>query len=95
MGNFNTDYLGFYTPVSSGVRYNISLESGNIISHAQANGYSISNVVRSVTAHEFGHALRLGDHSNFPTRLMSSSRNRNVVVGPTTVEVNESNSYYP
>nr|WP_154729419.1 hypothetical protein [Cellulomonas hominis] len=51
-------------------------------------------MVRSTTAHELGHALRLGDHTDLPTRLMSDSRIRNFVISPTTAEVDESNGYY-
>lgn len=94
VGSYGASWFGLYTPLSSGVRYRIPLDSGNINGHVQVNGYTFANVVRSVTAHEFGHSLRLGDHSNYPTRLMSSSRNRNAVTGPTTTEVIESNSYY-
>jgi hypothetical protein len=94
VGSYGATWLGFYTPLITGRQYDIRLDSTNLNRHINANGYTFSNVVRSTTAHEFGHALRLGDHSNYPTRLMSSARNRNVVTGPTTTEVNESNSYY-
>lgn len=93
-GSYGGSWLGLYTPLTSGIRFRMRLDSTNIDSHVQAHGYVFSNVARSVVAHEFGHSLRLGDHSNYPTRLMSSARNRNVVTSPTTVEVNESNSYY-
>ncbi|MEV0954203.1 hypothetical protein [Promicromonospora sp. NPDC050249] len=94
VGSYGDTWLGFYRPLITGSQYDIRLDSVNLNAHINANGYTFSNVVRSTTAHEFGHALRLGDHSNLPTRLMSSSRNRNVITGPTTTEVNESNSYY-
>lgn len=94
VGSYGATWLGLYTPLLVGYQYRIRLDSVNLNSHINANGYSFSNVVRSTTGHEFGHALRLGDHSNYPTRLMSSSRNRNVVTLPTLIEVTESNSYY-
>ncbi|WP_147794724.1 hypothetical protein [Cellulomonas sp. Y8] len=94
VGSYGDTWLGLYSPLITGSQYRIRLDSANLNSHINANGYAFANVVRSTTAHEFGHALRLGDHTNLPTRLMSGSRNRNSVISPTTAEVNESNGYY-
>ncbi len=92
--SYGDTWFGLYSPLITGSQYRIRLDSANLNNHISANGYTFANVVRSTTAHEFGHALRLGDHTNLPTRLMSGSRNRNAVISPTTAEVNESNGYY-
>jgi hypothetical protein len=94
VGSYGATWFGLYTPLITGSQYEIRLDSTNLNNHINANGYTFANVVKSTTAHEFGHALRLGDHSNLTSRLMSGGRNRNVVTGPTTAEVNESNGYY-
>lgn len=91
VGSYGLGWLGQYSKSSY---YTIRLDSVNLNNHINNNGYTFGNVVRSTTAHEFGHALRLGDHSDQPTKLMSSSRNRNQVMGVTTAEMNESNGYY-
>jgi hypothetical protein len=94
VGSYGLGWLGLYSPLITGYQYEIRLDHVNLNSHINANGFTFANVVKSTTAHEFGHALRLGDHSNLPTRLMSSARNRNTVTSPTTAEVTESNGYY-
>lgn len=94
VGSYGLGWFGLYSPLVTGYQYRIRLDSTNLNSHIKAKGYTFANVVKSTTAHEFGHGLRLGDHTNLTSRLMSGGRNRNVVTGPTTVEVNESNSYY-
>lgn len=94
VGSYGLSWLGLYSPLVTGYQYRIRLDSANLNNHIGSNGYSFANVVKSTTAHEFGHALKLGDHSNAPSLLMSSARNRNSVTSPTTYEVNESNSYY-
>ncbi|GAB4086318.1 hypothetical protein GCM10028784_29480 [Myceligenerans cantabricum] len=93
VGSYGGSWLGLYNPTVTGYQFDIRLDSANLNSHINANGYAFSNVVRSTTAHEFGHSLRLG-HSSASNLLMSRSRNRNVIQGPQTSEVNESNSYY-
>jgi predicted Zn-dependent protease len=93
-GSYGQDWLGQYNPQTVGVQYQISLDSANLAAHIKRYGYTFANVVQSTTAHEFGHALRLGDHSDRPGRLMSSSRNRNTVKVPLSAEVQESNGYY-
>ena len=93
VGIYGQGWLGLYTPVIVGSRYQINLDSSEINSHVKAMGYTFANVVTSTTAHEYGHALKL-DHTPTSTHLMSHNRNRNVVTGPTTGEVNESNGYY-
>lgn len=89
---YGDDWLGLYSRNLLGVS-TIKLDSTNISNHVYLKQYVFANVVRSTTAHEFGHALRL-DHTTSSTNLMSHSRNRNVVISPTTAEVIESNGYY-
>ncbi len=92
VGSYGLGWLALYTPGGS-TSYNIKLDQTEIIAHLNATGYKLANVVKSVTAHEFGHALKLG-HESATNLLMSQGRNRNSVTGPKTVEVNESNGYY-
>lgn len=66
----------------------------DLSSRLDSNGYAFANVVKSTTAHEFGHTLRLNDLTSQSYLLMSHARNRNVLTGPATSEVNESNGYY-
>jgi hypothetical protein len=94
VGDYGAAWLGLYTPTWPGLSYKIQLDHKNLNGHISSNGYTFANVVRSTTAHEFGHALRLGDHLDQTNKLMSGNRNRNSVMVPTTAEVNESNSYY-
>ena len=45
-----------------------------------------TNTIRSVIAHEIGHALGLADNGNGTQYLMSHTRNREVVLRPTAAE---------
>lgn len=94
VGTYGGTWLGLYSPLMPGWQYRIRLDSKNLNSHISANGYSFGKVVRSTTAHEFGHALSLDHPASQPSHLMSSSRNRNLVTQPKAAEVDESNSYY-
>ena len=90
---YGDTWLGLYTSRIKGTQYTVQLNSKNLNVHYQSNGYSFANVVKSTTAHQFGHALHLV-HSSSSSLLMSHSRYRNIVTSPTTGEVTESNSYY-
>ena len=78
---------------TQGTSVRIRLDSTNLNAHIKQKGYTWGNVVKSTTAHEYGHALRLA-HTTNQFQLMSHNRNRNTVTGPTSGEVGESNSYY-
>lgn len=95
VGSYGKGYLGQYSPGVIGYQFTIRLDSTNLNAHIQAKGYTFANVVKSTTAHEFGHALRLGDNKEgYPQLLMCHCRNRNNITGPTRADVLESNSYY-
>jgi len=68
--------------------FNIHLNS-EFLSIPTPPGLGIgANTIRSVMAHELGHALGLWDNTNSNQQnfLMSHSRNRETVVGPTAAE---------
>lgn len=93
VGSYGSDWFGYYNPITQGTSFRIRLDSTNLNAHINQTGYTWGNVVKSTTAHEYGHALRLA-HTTNQFQLMSHNRIRNTVTGPTSGEVGESNSYY-
>jgi hypothetical protein len=94
VGSYPGTFLGHHSGQTAGTHYSILLDSPRLNAHINSNGYAFANVVKSTTAHEFGHTLRLNDLTSQSYLLMSHARNRNVLTGPATSEVNESNGYY-
>lgn len=93
VGSYGADWFGLYTPIVTGSQYTIQIDGKNLEDFIEAEGYPFTNVVKSTTAHEFGHALSLG-HTENARELMSHFRDRSVVTGPTNKEVEEVNGYY-
>jgi len=93
---FLTRRLSPLTNESEIQRFAIELYARNIDAHvAGSSQFTRSNVAASVMSHELGHVLGIIDdplqHNGYNGSVMSTRRNRHLVVGPTSNDVNFAN----